>query len=65
MGLFDVIVLLLCVAIVVTLVQRVPETIVSKQWKQIIFWIAVIAVVLWLVSLFGIFQTVNKVHVGR
>lgn len=63
MGLFDVIVLLICVGIVLFLVNKAPF--IDARWKTVIFWIAVIATILWLVSLFGIFDRVNQIRVGR
>ena len=63
MPLVTVILVIVVVGVVLYLVNRfVPM---EPNIKQLLVWVVIIALVLWLLSLFGILDFLNVVKVGR
>lgn len=63
MGLFEVILVLIFVGVILFGVYKAPF--IHPMLKTAIYWIAAVAIFIWICSLFGVIDTVNKVKVGR
>lgn len=63
MSLIGLVVVLIVVGVLLWLVNSyIPM---DAKIKQILNVVVVIAVVLWLLNLFGLFDSINAIHVGR
>ena len=63
MPLLQVVLVLIAVGVLVWLSQTVPW--IDGTFKQIIKWVAIAGVVIWICSLFGLFQHLGAIHIGR
>jgi hypothetical protein len=62
MSLFNLVIILIVIGVGLYLVNLIP--IVDASMKKIINIVVLIAVVLWLLKVFGLFQHLGIVHVG-
>jgi hypothetical protein len=63
MPLINVVITLIVVGVLLWLVNRyIPM---DHKIKSILNAVVVIAVVLWLLSVFGLFESISKLHIGR
>lgn len=63
MPLLTVVLVLIAVGVLVWIANSVPW--IDPTFKNIIKWVAIIGVVIWICSLFGLFGHLSAVHVGR
>lgn len=63
MPLLEVVLVLIAVGVLVYLSQIAPW--IDGTFKQIIKWVAICGTVIWFCSLFGIFQHLSAIHIGR
>jgi len=54
MSIIWVILIILFVGVIVTLIQtQVPDAVLSPTFKKLILWVAIIAIVIWLIYMFA------------
>ena len=63
MPLLEVVLVLIAVGVLVWLSQSAPW--IDGTFKQIIKWVAIFGVVIWICSLFGIFNHLSAIRIGR
>ena len=63
MPLLEVVLVLVAVGVLVYLSQQVPW--IDSTFKQIIKWAAIAGVIIWMCSLFGLFQHLGAIHIGH
>jgi hypothetical protein len=63
MPLLQVVLVLIAVGVLVYLAQIAPW--IDGTFKQIIKWVAICGVVLWIASLFGLFNHLGAIRIGR
>lgn len=63
MPLLEVVLVLIAVGVLVYLVGICPW--IDVTWKSIIKWVAIVGTAIWVCSLFGIWQHLSRIHVGR
>ena len=63
MPLLSVVLVLIAVGVLVYLAQLIPW--IDPTFKQIIKWVAIAGVILWICSLFGLFSHLSAIHVGK
>lgn len=63
MPLLTVVLILVCVGVLLYLVNKYAPM--DAKMKTILNWVVVVAVVLWLANLFGLFAPLSAIRVGR
>lgn len=63
MPLLTVVLVLIAVGVLVYLAQTIPW--IDPTFKQIIKWVAIVGVIIWIASLFGLFSYLAPIHVGK
>jgi hypothetical protein len=63
MPLLEVVLVLIAVGVLVWLSQKLPWM--DDTFRQIIKWVALFGVVVWLCSLFGLFHHLSAIHIGK
>jgi|WetSurMetagenome_2_1015567.scaffolds.fasta_scaffold183525_6 hypothetical protein len=63
MPLLTVVLVLIAVGVLVYLAQIAPW--IDGTFKQIIKWVAICGVILWIASLFGLFNHLSAIHIGK
>jgi hypothetical protein len=63
MPLLTVVLVLIAVGVLVFLSSTIPW--IDPTFKQIIKWVAIVGVIIWIASLFGLFGNLSAIHIGK
>lgn len=63
MPLLQVVLILIAVGVLNCLVKKTPY--IDETWKQIIYWASIVGTVIFIGGLFGLWQHLSAIHIGR
>jgi hypothetical protein len=65
MPVLTVVLVLIALGVMVALSAMIPDKYLDPTFKQIIKWVAIVGFVLWICSLFGLFQHLSAIRIGK